>query len=145
MATKERTFPSPFSVPTPEGAEGWEELYPYYLRFREDEQELEESRFWFFDGMHNPQPIYPFDTIMVENWWVACNLHTTRLWQVPPALGIDQRIRNGYIYCSPTAITDPDVIAARVEVFERRAGYFFEHWDEIYARGSRRPRTASSA
>ena len=133
MATKERTFPSPFSVPTPEGAEGWEELYPYYLRFREDEQELEESRFWFFDGMHNPQPIYPFDTIMVENWWVACNLHTTRLWQVPPALGIDQRIRNGYIYCSPTAITDPDVIAARVEVFERRAGYFFEHWDEIYS------------
>ena len=36
MATKERTFPSPFSVPTPDGAEGWEELYPYYLRFRED-------------------------------------------------------------------------------------------------------------
>ncbi len=133
MATKERTFPSPFSVPTPPGAEGWEELYPYYLQFREDEQELEESRFWFFDGMHNPQPIYPFDTIMVENWWVSCNLQTTRRWQVPPALGIDQRIRNGYIYCSPTAITDPEEIGARVPVFERRVGYFFEHWDEIYA------------
>lgn len=133
MATAERTFPSPFSVATPEGAEGWEELYPYYLRFREDERESEEGRFWFFDGMHNPEPIYPFDTIMVENWWVACNLQTTRLWQVPPALGIDQRIKNGYIYCSPTAITDPDEIAARVPVFERRAGYFFQNWDEIYA------------
>jgi len=133
MATKERTFPSPFSVATPEGAEGWEELYPYYIRFREDDRELEESRFWFFDGMHNPNPIYPFDTIMVENWWVSCNLQTTRRFQVPPALGIDQRILNGYIYCSPTAITDPDVIQQRVEVFQKRAGYFFEHWDETYA------------
>ncbi|UGS35935.1 PEP-utilizing enzyme [Capillimicrobium parvum] len=133
MATTERTFPSPFSVATPTGAEGWEELYPYYLRFREDQRESEESRFWFFDGMHNPQPIYPFDTIMVENWWVSCNLQTVRLWQVPPALGIDQRIMNGYIYCSPTALDDPDEVAARVPVFQRRAGYYFQHWDEIYA------------
>jgi pyruvate,water dikinase len=133
MTTTERTFPSPFSVATPDGAEGWEELYPYYLRFREDQRDLEEARFWFFDGMHNPEPIYPFDTIMVENWWVSCNLQTTRLWQVPPAGGIDQRIKNGYIYCSPTAITDPDVIAARVPVFERRAGHYYENWDEIYA------------
>jgi pyruvate,water dikinase len=129
----QRTFPSPFSVSTPAGADGWEEMYPYYTRFREDERESEDERFWFFDGMHNPTPIYPFDAIMVENWWVSCNLQTTRLWQVPPALGIDQRILNGYIYCSPTAITDPDVIAARVETFARRAGYYFEHWDEIYA------------
>jgi pyruvate,water dikinase len=133
MTTADRTFPSPFSVATPPGAEGWEELYPYYMRFREDQEDSENGRFWFFDGMHNPQPIYPFDTIMVENWWVACNLQTTRLWQVPPALGIDQRIVNGYIYCSPTAITDPAVIAERAEVFQRRAGYYFEHWDEIYA------------
>jgi pyruvate,water dikinase len=133
MATTDRTFPNPFSVSTPPGAEGWEELYPYYQRFRDDQEESENGRFWFFDGMHNPQPIYPFDTIMVENWWVSCNVQTTRLWQVPPALGIDQRILNGYIYCSPTAITDPDLIAERAEVFTRRAGYYFEHWDEIYA------------
>jgi pyruvate,water dikinase len=133
MTIKERTFPNPFTVPVPEGAEGWEEMYPYYMHFRKDDEVSENGRFWFFDGMHNPTPIFPFDTIMVENWWVSCNLQTTRLWQVPPALGIDQRILNGYIYCSPTALTDPDKIAERVEVFQRRAGYYFEHWDEIYA------------
>ena len=28
-------FTSPFDVPTPEGCEGWESMYPYYAMFRE--------------------------------------------------------------------------------------------------------------
>ena len=44
---------------------------------------------------------------MTESWWVLLNQFLTRVWPVPPALGIDQRIVNGYLYVSPTSITDP--------------------------------------
>src|SRR5581483_8854245 len=127
------TFPSPFGVETPPGAEGWERLYPYYYVFSEDRREFEEGKFWFFDGMHNPEPIYPFDTIMTETWWVALNQYTTRVWVVPPALGIDHRVVNGYLYISPNTITDPKLIEERASHFTERAGYYFEHWDELYA------------
>ena len=126
------SFLNPFDVQTPAGAEGWEETYPYYARFAEVRREADECRFWFFDGMHNPEPIFPFDTIMTENWWVACNQMTTRVFLVPPAWGIDHRIVNGYLYISPSTLSDPAVIAERAEYFGRRAGHYFEHWDEIY-------------
>jgi pyruvate,water dikinase len=129
----DHTFPSPFAIETPAGAEGWEGLYPYYYTFSEARRDFEEGKFWFFDGMHNPEPVYPFDAIMTENWAVAVNQLTTRVWQIPPSLGIDHRVVNGYLYISPNAITDPDVIAARAEVFAKRAGHYFENWDAIYA------------
>jgi pyruvate,water dikinase len=125
-------FANPFEIETPEGAEGWESLYPYYALCSEERREFEEGKFWFFDGMHNPEPIYPFDTIMTENWWVAANQLTTRVWQVPPALGIDHRIVNGYLYISPNSISDPELMAERAVHFQRRAGYYYENWDEIY-------------
>ncbi|MEA2279699.1 MAG: pyruvate, water dikinase [Solirubrobacteraceae bacterium] len=134
MAVPEiRGFESPFEVETPTGAEGWQDLYPYYAVFSESRRGVEEGRFWFFDGMHNPEPIFPFDTIMTENWWVACNQMTTRVFLVPPAWGIDHRIVNGYLYISPSTLSDPQLIAERAEHFARRAGHYFEHWDEIYA------------
>jgi pyruvate,water dikinase len=129
----DRTFPSPFAIETPAGGEGWEDLYPYYYVFSDARRDFEEGKFWFFDGMHNPEPVYPFDAIMTENWAVAVNQLTTRVWQIPPSLGIDHRVVNGYLYISPNAITDPDVIAARAEVFMKRAGHYFENWDAIYA------------
>ncbi|HEY3944133.1 MAG TPA: PEP-utilizing enzyme [Solirubrobacteraceae bacterium] len=128
----ERRFPSPFSVEAPRGAEDWRRLYPYYYLFSDERREFEEGKFWFFDGMHNPEPVYPFDTIMPESWWVLLNQFLTRVWPVPPALGIDQRIVNGYLYVSPTSITDEAVIEARVPQFLERAGYYYENWDEIY-------------
>jgi len=128
-----RRFPSPHEVATPEGAEGWERMYPYYALLSNARKAFEEGKLWFFDGMHNPEPIYPFDTIMTENWWVATNQLTTRVWQIPPSLGIDHRIINGYLYISPNEIDDPDVIAKRAEFFTRRAGHYYANWDEIYA------------
>ena len=127
-----RVFPSPFDLPTPDGAEGWEDLYPYYCLISDERREMEEGKFWFFDGMHNPEPLYPFDTIMTENWWVAASQMASRVWPIPVAMGIDQRLVNGYIYVSPNSVTDPDRIAARNEHFARRAGHYFENWDEIY-------------
>ena len=127
-----RAFTDPFAVETPAGAEGWERMYPYYGLLSEERRELEQSKFWFFDGMHNPTPIYPFDTIMTENWWVAVNQLTTRVWCIPPAGGIDHRFVNGYLYISPNPHPEPDRIAERAEIFTRRAGHYYENWDEIY-------------
>lgn len=127
-----KSFRSPFSLEVPEGAKGWESLYRYYALLSSDRREFEESKFWFFDGMHNPEPLYPFDTIMTENWWVAASQMTTRVWALPPAIGIDHRVINGYLYISPNAVSDPQQIAERAEYFARRAGHYFENWDEIF-------------
>ncbi|MDR3487440.1 MAG: PEP-utilizing enzyme [Bradyrhizobium sp.] len=131
-ASKRKRFTSPFDVATPKGAEGWEQMFPYYALISAERRALEEGKFWFFDGMHNPEPLYPFDTIMTENWWVAASQMTTRVWPIPLAMGIDHRIINGYLYISPNAVEDESVIAERQEFFSRRAGHYFENWDEIY-------------
>ena len=45
-------FQSPYDAPTPAGAEGWEEMYPYYLLFDPARREEEENRFWFYNRLH---------------------------------------------------------------------------------------------
>ena len=120
------------TVDAPPGAEDWRRLYPDYYLFSDERTRVRGEQFWFFDGMHNPEPIYPFDAIMPESWWVFLNQYLTRVWLVPPALGIDQRLVNGYLYVSPTTISDPAEIEERVPVFLERAGYYYENWDEIY-------------
>jgi len=127
-------FPSPFEVETPPGLEGWQELYPYYYLFSEERREFEESKFWFQDGMHHPEPLYPFDTITCESWWVALGQYNSRVFVVPPALGIDQRVLNGYLYISANAITDPEVVQQRLEYFQKRAGYYYQNWNDLYAK-----------
>jgi pyruvate,water dikinase len=125
-------FPSPFAVPAPEGAEGWARMYPYYSLFSEDRRTFEESKFWFHDAMHYPEPVYPFDLLMPEDTWVILNQNTTRVFRVPSSLGLDHRVLNGYIYVSPTVIEDDAEIQRRAKDFQERAGYYFANWDELY-------------
>jgi pyruvate,water dikinase len=132
-SAKKTGFANPFDVATPPGAEGWESMYPYYALTSPERREMEEKKFWFFDGMHNPEPLYPFDTIMTENWWVAASQMSNRVWPIPPAQGIDHRIINGYLYISPNAYTDAGKMAERAAYFASRAGHYFENWDEIYS------------
>jgi pyruvate, water dikinase len=132
QTTSKAGFPSPFEIATPPGAEGWQRLYPSYYLFGEGRRAFEEKKFWFWDGMHNPEPVYPFDTIMTESWLVALNQYTTRVWLIPPALGIDHRIVNGYFYISPNGVSDPREIEERAVYFKRRAGYYFDNWDRLY-------------
>src|ERR1700730_18406281 len=106
--TSRRAFQSPYEVQAPDGAEDWRRLYPYYYLFDEERRAVDEQRFWFYDGMHNPTPIYPFDTIMTESWWVALNQGANRVWRVPPSRGLDQRLVNGYLYCSPREVHEPE-------------------------------------
>lgn len=127
-------FPSPFEIETPQGAEGWEELYSYHVLFSDDRRAYEDDRFWFQDGMHWPEPLPPWDASFVEYGLASLSQCNTRLYVVPPALGIDMRILNGYVYMSPVGVEDPEEVTARAAHFVQRAGFYFEHWDELYAR-----------
>jgi pyruvate,water dikinase len=132
--TKLEDFTSPFDVPTADGAEGWERMYPEYWQFSEDRREFEEGKLWFRDSMHYPEPMFPFDTLLPEDTWVILSQNTTKVFQVPTSLGLDHRIINGYVYVSPNTIDDADEIARRAAVFGPRAGYYFENWEELYGK-----------
>jgi pyruvate,water dikinase len=132
MATK---FMDPHDVPTIPGTEGWEKMYPYQYQFSKEDPEraaFESSQIWFYDGLHYPEPHYPFDLIWDEAWSLALSQYNTRHYIIPPAMGIDHRIVNGYVYISPVGVANPDDIPKRVPLFIERAGYYFENWDSLY-------------
>jgi len=125
-----KKFPSPYEWKAPPGAEGWEELYPYFLVFREDRRAVEEKKFWFCDSMHWPRVFKPFDVIMVEFAIKCLGQYNTRQWLIPPANGIDYHILGGYLYLSPIGVP-PEQIEGRVPHFLERAGYYFQNWNSL--------------
>ena len=128
--TSHMKFPSPYELKAPKGAEGWEELYPYYLLFNDKIRAKEEGKFWFCDSQHWPSPFKPFDTITVEFAVKCLGQYNTRHYLIPPANGVDYRIHNGYCYMSPLAVA-PENIAARVPQFMDRAGHYFQNWASL--------------
>jgi len=128
-----KSFPSPVEIKAPPGAEGWEDLYNWYHLFGEERAEQDEKRFWFQDRLHHPKALYPYDEIFCEGWWLALGAFNTRIFALPPALGIDQRVLNGYLYISPVPVSNPEDIPRRAEIFQKRAGYYYENWDQIYS------------
>ncbi|MBV9192818.1 MAG: hypothetical protein JO168_01655 [Solirubrobacterales bacterium] len=128
------SFPSPYEIETPAGCEGWEEMYPYYALFDERRRDADENRFWFWNSMHFPEPMPAFDVVAIDSPYQGLGAWQNRVFAVPPAGGIDYRCINGYIYISGNPVTDPAKIAERAEFFETRAGYYYENWDELYAR-----------
>ena len=131
--TTSSAFSSPYEIATPPGCEGWQDMYPAYALFDESRREVDEGRFWFWNSMHFPVPMPAFDVACIDSPYQAVGAWQNRFFAVPPAMGIDYRIVNGYVYISGNPVTDPEQIAERVEYFQRRAGYYFEHWDELYA------------
>ena len=127
-------FPSPFSIETPPGCEGWEEMYPYYAMFDERRRDTDENRFWFWNSMHFPVPMPAFDAICIDSPYQAVGTWQNRVFAVPPAMGIDYRIVNGYVYISGNPVTDPDQIAERADFFQKRAGHYFANWGELYGK-----------
>ena len=125
-------FPSPFEIVAPTGAEGWEELYGYSTVFSEDRREMEESMFWFMDGVHTPEVIEPWDATVLDYAITFLGQYTTRHYVIPPALGVDIRYLNGHMYLSPVGVTDPAEIESRVPEFMERAGYYFANWGTLY-------------
>jgi phosphohistidine swiveling domain-containing protein len=127
-------FPSPYSIDTPPGCEGWQEMYPYYAMFDERRRDTDENRFWFWNSMHFPMPMPAFDVVCIDSPYQAVGSWQNRVFAVPPAMGIDYRCVNGYIYISANPVTDPEKIAERATFFQKRAGYYFENWTELYAK-----------
>src|SRR5215469_5562340 len=126
-------LPSPFEIVTPPGADGWHELYSYSLLFSDDRRGYEDSAFWFIDGIHSPEVLCPWDATILEFALIVLSQYNTRHYVIPPALGVDLRILNGYMYLSPVGVTDPAEIEARIPHFTERAGYYFQHWDELFS------------
>ena len=125
-----RPFPLPSEIENVPGTEGWEEMYPYYTRFQPGDDQV----FWFYNSMHFPEPMPAFDAIGAEVPYTAMGANTTRIFAFPATLGVEHRIANGRVYITAHAVSDPDEIARRTEVFNRRAAHYFENWDELYGR-----------
>ncbi len=133
-APKAGAFPSPYEIETPPGCEGWEEMYPYYALFDERRRDTDENRFWFWNSMHFPVPMPAFDVICIDSPYQAVGAWQNRVFAVPPAMGIDYRCVNGYIYISGNPVTDPEKIVERAQFFQQRAGYYYENWSELYGK-----------
>jgi pyruvate, water dikinase len=127
-------FPSPFEVETPPGAEGWEEMYPYYLLFDPARRESEENRFWFYNGMHFPEPMPAFDMITAESCYLSIGLYQGRVFSIPNVLGIEHRVVNGYVYITSNEVSDPAEVERRLQTFLPRIGFYYENWDSLVAR-----------
>jgi pyruvate,water dikinase len=125
-------FASPFEIPTPAGAEGWQKMYPPYLLFSEENRDFEDNAFWIWDSMHLPEVQLPFETHTHENWIYCCSVVNSRIFAVPPSFGFTQRMLNGYQYTALSPVTDPAEIEARVPIFAARAGYYFSNWDDLF-------------
>ncbi|GGJ69047.1 PEP-utilizing enzyme [Streptomyces brasiliensis] len=123
-----KSFPKPSQIEVPEGAEGWEELYPYNLVF--GNAPGADEKFWFCDSQHWPTVFKPFETIGGEFAVKCLGQYNTRHLLIPPANGIEFKIHLGYLYMSPVAVPQEE-IPARVPEFERRAGHYFQNWDSL--------------
>ena len=123
-----KSFPKPSELTVPEGAEGWEQLYPYNLVF--NNAPGGDDKFWFCDSQHWPTVFKPFETIGGEFAVKCLGQYNTRHLLIPPANGIEFKIHLGYLYMSPVGVPE-DEIAARAPEFERRAGHYFQNWDSL--------------
>ncbi len=133
MSAEMRALPSPFDVPVPAGAEGWEAMYPGHMLFSEDCREWEERCFWFQDGMHHPEVLYPFDSVIAECWRLGLGQYNSRIFAVPPAYGLDHRVLNGFLYVTPVAVQDAARVEERAVIFEERASHYYRNWDDLFA------------
>ena len=83
-------FPLPSSLETLPGTETAQAAYPYYMQFtREDD-----TRFWFYNSMHFPEPMSAFDMVTAEAAYCALGAANTRVHCLPTTLGIDYRTKH---------------------------------------------------
>jgi pyruvate,water dikinase len=128
MNTGTSIFPLPSDVEPAKGQARVDGMYPYFTGFRPED----DSRFWFYNKMHFPEPMPAFDAITAEGAYAGLGAMTTRMFAVPPSKGIEHRIVNGRIYISANSVADPEEIGRRVGEFEKRAFYYFGNWDKLY-------------
>jgi len=128
-SVKPTGFPLPSSLQVVPGTERAQAAYPYYMQFTKEDDE----RFWFYNSMHFPEPMSPFDVTTAEAAYCALGAANTRVHCLPTTLGIDYRIINGRIYIGGNAVTDAAEIARRTKQFEQRAFYYYANWERLIA------------
>src|SRR5205085_10885597 len=79
-----------------------------------------------------PEAMFPFDLLSADQCYVGLGGANTRLFVVPPALGIEHRVLNGYVYMSSNSVLDPGEVERRAQLFLPRAGHYFQPWAELY-------------
>jgi pyruvate,water dikinase len=125
-------FPDPHEFKVPAALEGWEEMYPSHYLFAKERGEWESRQFWYQDKIHDPEPMPPLDLIFHEAWQISLSQYTTRVFCIPPAQGIAQRMVGCYMYICAIEPPPPEIIKEKAELFGKRAFYVFEHYDELW-------------
>jgi pyruvate,water dikinase len=129
---KAARFPDPHEFQVPKELEGWEEMYPSHYLFSKERGEWESKQFWYLDKIHAPEPMPPLDLIFQEAWQISLSQYTTRVFCIPPAQGIAQRMVGPYMYICAIAPPPDEVIGEKAQRFEKRVFYVFEHYDELW-------------
>ncbi|AFA39821.1 Phosphoenolpyruvate synthase/pyruvate phosphate dikinase [Pyrobaculum oguniense TE7] len=128
-------------LPKDVDVETYKRMYLYYrlpasVLFGKDAPkeliEWERSMFWYHDALHHYDVMYPFDDIHPTHWEVVLSAYNSRIFVVPPANGIPHRIVNGKLFISFVPVTDPKEVEKRLQYFQRRAGHYYQNWNEIY-------------
>lgn len=122
-------FPLPSSLKVVPGTERAQAAYPYYMQFGPED----DARFWFYNSMHFPEPMHAFDSVTGEAAYCALGAANTRVHCLPTTKGIDERIINGRVYIGGIAVTDPAEIQERTDEFMKRAFYYYQNWETLYA------------
>ncbi len=125
-------FPDPHEYEIPAELEGWEEMYPSHYQFSQDRAEWEKAQFWYLDKIHAPEPMPPLDQIFQEAWQIALSQYTTRVFCIPPAQGIAQRMVGPYMYICAIAPPPDEIIGEKAGYFEKRVFHVFGHYDELW-------------
>lgn len=134
MPDEKGRFPDPHEFQVPQELEGWEEMYPGHHLFSKskDRADWEKAQFWFQDKIHAPEPVPPLDLIFQEAWQISLSQYTTRVFCIPPAQGIAQRMVGCYLYICAIAPPPDEIIGEKAALFEKRVFYVFEHYDELW-------------
>ena len=129
---KEGRFPDPHEFQVPSDLEGWEEMYPSHHLFSKERADWEKQQFWYQDKIHAPEPMPPLDLLFQEAWQISLSQYTTRVFCIPPAQGIAQRMVGCYLYICAIAPPPEEIIGEKAALFEKRVFYVFEHYDELW-------------
>ncbi len=109
-------------------------MYSPYLLFSAENAAWERAQFWYWDGMHRPDVEYPFDTIVHEAYMMSVAAIVSRVFAVPGSKGAASRVLLGRLYLADIPFDRPADEQVRFEEFARRAGHYFERWEELSER-----------
>ena len=107
-------------------------MYPAQRLFSKDRDEWEKRHFWFQDKIHAPEPMYPLDDIFHEAWQIALSQFTTRVFCIPPAQGVAQRMLGCYMYIAAVEPPPGEIIGQKAELFGKRVPYTFQNYEKQF-------------